>query len=139
MYKTEEFQGPSRQINRKAMKYLNKHKAFGARYHSGRNLESSKRRGDESDLRHLQRPTEWYPSTYITLYKRGSSENYENYRTIWLIFHGNKVLLKIIYDRLYSTSHSQISPEQTGFTKSKSPREKYVDMKALKWLTVSHT
>ena len=45
-------------------------------------------------------PTPWTQSLVITLLKKGNLQQYENYRTIRLISHPSKVILKIILNRL---------------------------------------
>ena len=44
-------------------------------------------------------PTPWTESLVITLPKKGNLQQYQNYRTISLISHQSKVMLKIILNR----------------------------------------
>ena len=44
-------------------------------------------------------PTPWTESLVITLPKKGNLQQYQNYRTISLISHPSKVMLKIILNR----------------------------------------
>ena len=46
-------------------------------------------------------PTTWTQSLVITLPKKGNLQLCQNYRTISLISHPSKVMLKIILNRLY--------------------------------------
>ena len=45
-------------------------------------------------------PTPWTKSLVITLPKKGNLQQYQNYRTISLISHPSKVMLKVILNRL---------------------------------------
>ena len=45
-------------------------------------------------------PSEWKKSLIISLHKKGSKQKCENYRTIRLISHASKIMLKIILHRL---------------------------------------
>ena len=44
--------------------------------------------------------TRFIKSMIISLYKKGSKQKCENYRTISLISHSSKIMLKIILNRL---------------------------------------
>ena len=50
-------------------------------------------------------PEDWKKSIFIPIYKKGDRKECSNYRTISLIPHASKVLIKIIMDRL--TIHRQ--------------------------------
>ena len=60
-------------------------------------------------------PTTWTPSAVITLPKKGNLQLYQNYRTISLISHPSKVMLKIILNRLQPQAGEIIAEEQAGF------------------------
>ena len=45
-------------------------------------------------------PSDWTKSMIISLHKKGSKQKCENYRTISLISHSSKIMLKIILNRL---------------------------------------
>jgi len=45
-------------------------------------------------------PADWTQSTFVPIYKKGDPTVCSNYRTISLISHASKVLLKIIEDRM---------------------------------------
>ena len=47
-----------------------------------------------------ERPTPWTQSLVITLPKKGNLQQCQNYRTISIINHPSKVMLKIILNRL---------------------------------------
>ena len=47
-----------------------------------------------------QRPQDWKKSVFIPILKKGNAKEYSNYRTIALISHTSKVMLKILQARL---------------------------------------
>ena len=51
----------------------------------------------------------------ISLHKKGSKKKCENYRTISLISHSSKIMLKIILNRLKHYTEEIISEKQAGF------------------------
>ena len=68
-------------------------------------------------------PTTWTQSLVITLSKTGNLQLCQNYRTISLISHPSKVMLKIILNRLQSQAEEFIVEEQAGFTAGRSTTE----------------
>ena len=76
-------------------------------------------------------PTDWKRSIYVTLFKKGNPKHCENYRTIALISHTSKVLLKIIQKRLNAFSESQLPLEQAGFRKKRGTRDHIAN---LRWI-----
>ena len=60
-------------------------------------------------------PTPWTQSLVITLPKKGNLQQCRNYRTISLISHPSKVMLKIILNRLKPRAEKIIAEEQAGF------------------------
>ena len=66
--------------------------------------------------------TPWTQSLVITLPKKGNLQQCQNYRTISLISHPNKVMLKIILNRLKPQAEI-IAEEQAGFRAGRSTTE----------------
>ena len=64
-------------------------------------------------------PADWKKSVYIRMPKKGDSKACANYRTIALISHASKILLKIIQDRMESHITREISGTQAGFRKKR--------------------
>ena len=62
-------------------------------------------------------PTPWTQSLVITLHKKGNL--CQNYRTINLISHPSKVMLKIILNRLKPQAEKTIAEEQASFRAGK--------------------
>ena len=59
-----------------------------------------------------ERPTTWTQSLVITLPKKGNLQQRQNYRTISLISHPSKVMLKIILNRLKPQLAEKIIAEE---------------------------
>ena len=70
-------------------------------------------------------PTPWTQSLVITLPKKGNLQQYQNYRTISLISHPSKVMLKIILNRLKPQAEKIIVEEQAGFRAGRSTTEQF--------------
>ena len=69
-------------------------------------------------------PTPWTQSLIITLAKKGSLQLSQNYRTISLISHSSKVMLKVILNRLKPQAKEIIAEEQAGFRAGKAPQNR---------------
>ena len=65
-------------------------------------------------------PTTWTHSLVIRLPKKGNLQLCQNYRTISLISHPSKVMLKIILNRLQPQAEEIIAEEQAGFRAGRS-------------------
>ena len=68
-------------------------------------------------------PTAWTQSLVITLPKKGNLQRCQNYRTISLISHPSKVMLKIILNRLTPQAEKIIAEEQAGLRAGRSTSE----------------
>ena len=73
-------------------------------------------------------PTPWTQSLVITLPKKGKLQQCQNYRTISLISHPSKVMLKIIPNRLKPQAEKIIAKEQTGFRVGSSTTERIFNL-----------
>ena len=73
-------------------------------------------------------PTPWTQSLVITLPKKGNLQQSQNYRTISLIRHQSKVMLKIILNRLKPQAEKIIAEEQAGFRAGKSTTEQIFNL-----------
>lgn len=62
-----------------------------------------------------QWPKEWKEQEIVMLYKSGNSKECGNYRTIALISHTSKILLKIILNRMKKKISEELPEEQAGF------------------------
>jgi len=64
-------------------------------------------------------PDDWTESIFVPLYKKGDPTICSNYRTISLISHASKVLLKVILDRIRAKVDFEVSETQAGFRQGK--------------------
>ena len=76
-------------------------------------------------------PTPWTQSLVITLPKKGNLLQCQNYRTINLISHASKVMLKILLNRLTLQAETIIAEEQAGFRPGRSTTEQIFSLRIL--------
>ena len=76
-------------------------------------------------------PTPWTQSLVITLPKEGNLQQCRDYRTISLISHPSKVMLKIILSRLKSQAEKIVAEEQAGFRAGRSTEEQIFNLRIL--------
>ena len=75
--------------------------------------------------------TPWIQSLVITLPNKGNLQQCQNYRTISLISHPNKVMLKIILNRLKPQAMKIIAEEQASFRAGRSTTEQIFNLRVL--------
>ena len=75
--------------------------------------------------------TPWTQSLVITLSKKGNLQQCQNYRTISLISHPSKVMLKIILNRLKPQAEKIIVEEQAGFRAGRSTTGQIFNLRIL--------
>ena len=76
-------------------------------------------------------PTTWTQSLVITLPKEDNLQLCQNYRTISLISHPSKVMLKIILNRLQPKAEEIIAEEQAGFRAGRSNTEQIFNLRII--------
>ena len=76
-------------------------------------------------------PTPWPQSLIITLPKKGNLQLCQNYRTISLISHSSKMMLKVILNRLKPQVEEIIAEEQAGFRAGRSTTEQIFNLRIL--------
>ncbi|MGL4418375.1 MAG: reverse transcriptase domain-containing protein [Plesiomonas shigelloides] len=76
-------------------------------------------------------PVQWTQSLVIPLPKKGNLKQCENYRTISLISHASKVMLRIILNRLKPFAEELLSEEQAGFRVGRSAVEQIFNCRVL--------
>ena len=64
-------------------------------------------------------PQDWKSSVFIPIPKRGNAKECSNYRTIALISHASKVILKILQARLQQYVNRELPDVQAGFRKGR--------------------
>ena len=69
-----------------------------------------------------QWPQEWKRSVFIPIPKKGNAKECSNYRTIALISHASKVMLKILQARLQQYVNRELPDVQAGFRKGRGNR-----------------
>ena len=69
-----------------------------------------------------QWPQDWKWSVYIPIPKKGNTKECSNDRTISLISHASKVMLKILQARLQQYVNREFSDVQAGFRKERGTR-----------------
>ena len=75
-----------------------------------------------------QWPQDWKRSVFIPIPKKGNAKECSNYRTIALISHASKVMLKILQARLQQYMNHEIPDIQTGFRKGRGTRDQIVNI-----------
>ena len=63
-----------------------------------------------------QWPQDWKKSDFIPVPKKGNAKECSNYRTLALISHANKIMLKTLQARLQQDMNCEIPDVQAGFT-----------------------
>ena len=76
-------------------------------------------------------PTSWTQSLVIAHPKKGKLQQCQNYRTVSLVSHPSKVMLKIILIRLKPQAEKIIAEEQAGFRAGRSTTEQIFNIRIL--------
>ena len=75
-----------------------------------------------------QWPQDWKRSVFIPTPKKGNAKECSNYRTIALISHISKVMLKILQARLQQYVNRELSDVQAGFRKGRGTRDQIANI-----------
>ena len=78
-----------------------------------------------------QWPEAWTTSLIIPIPKKGDLKKCSNYRTISLISHTSKIVLRIILNRLTPQAEDILADEQAGFRKDRSTTEQILNCRIL--------
>jgi len=76
-------------------------------------------------------PEEWTFSTFIPLPKKDDLKKCANYRTIALVSHASKILLRIILERIRVKTETEIADEQAGFRQGRGTRDQITNLRIL--------
>ena len=76
-------------------------------------------------------PENWTKSLVITLPKKGDLKLCNNYRTLSLISHPSKVLLRVILNRPKHQASEIIAEEQAGFMSGRSTAEQIFNLRMI--------
>ena len=71
-----------------------------------------------------QWPQNWKRSVFIPIPKKGNAKECSNYRTIALISHSSKVMLRILQARLQQYMNRELPDVQAGLEKAEEPEIK---------------
>ena len=71
-----------------------------------------------------QWPQDWKRAVFIPIPKKGNAKECSNYRTIALISHATKVMLKILQTRLQQYMNHELPVVQAGLEKAEDPEIK---------------
>ena len=80
-----------------------------------------------------QWPQDWKRSVFIPIPKKGNAKECSNYRTIALISHTSKVMLKILQARLQQYVKCELPDLQAGFRKGRGTRDQIANVR---WIIV---
>ena len=75
-----------------------------------------------------QWPQDWKRSVFIPIPKKGNAKECSNYRTIALISHASKVMLKILQARLQQYVNRELPDVQAGFRKGRGTRDQIANI-----------
>ena len=76
-------------------------------------------------------PTQWTTSLVVPLPKKGDLSQCKNHRTISLISHPSKILLRVLLNRLRPQVEQILSEEQAGFRRGRSTTEQIFNLHLL--------
>ena len=76
-----------------------------------------------------QWPQLWKKSDFIPIPKKGNAKDWSNYRTVALISHASKVMLKILQARFQQYVNSELPNVQTGFTEGRGTRDQIANIR----------
>ncbi|XP_063598624.1 uncharacterized protein LOC134775096 [Penaeus indicus] len=74
-------------------------------------------------------PADWLKSVFVPIPKKGNTLQCTNNRTIALISHSSKILLKIIAKRMHWKMKAEIAEEQAGFRAGRGTRNQILNLK----------
>ena len=75
-----------------------------------------------------QWPLDWKRSVFILILKKGNAKECSNYRTIALISHTRKVMLKILPAGLQQYVNHELADIQAGFRKGRGRRNQVANI-----------
>ena len=81
-----------------------------------------------ANLKTQQWPQDWIRSVFIPIPKKGNAKECSNYCTTALISHANKVMLKILQDRLQQYVNCELPDVQAGFRKGRGTRDQIANI-----------
>ena len=81
-----------------------------------------------ANLKTQQWPQDWKRSVFIPIPKKGNAKECSNYRTVALISHASKVMLKILQARFQQYVNRELPDVQVGFRKGRGTRDQIANI-----------
>ena len=81
-----------------------------------------------ANLETQQWPQDWKRTVFIPIPEKGNPKECSNYRTIALISHASKVMLKILQVRLQQYVNHELPDVQAGFRKGRGTRDQIANI-----------
>ena len=78
-----------------------------------------------------QWPQDWNRSVFIPVPKKGNARECSNYRTVVLISHASKVMLKILQARLQQYVNQELTDVQARFRKGRGSRDQIANIRGI--------
>ena len=78
-----------------------------------------------------QWPQDWKRSVFIPIQKNSNAKECSNYRTIALISHASKVILKILQGRLQPYENLELQDVQAAFRKGRETRDQIANIRCI--------
>ena len=75
-----------------------------------------------------QWPQDWKRSVFTVILQKGNAKECSNYRTIALISHTSKLMLKILQARLQQYMNHELPDVQAGFRKGRGTRDQIANI-----------
>ena len=95
----------------------------------GQEMVSHKKCPRKASKKHKHLRYRWRKrSTFIPIPKKGNARECSNYRTIVLISHASKVMLKILQARLQQYVNHELPDVQAGFRRGRGPRDQLANI-----------
>lgn len=76
-------------------------------------------------------PDDWGTSTFIPIPKKGDISKCANYRTISLVSHASKILLRVILNRIQAKTEYELPDEQAGFRPGRGTRDQVNNLRII--------
>ena len=76
-----------------------------------------------------QWPQDWKRAVFITIPKKGNTQERSNYRTTAFISHASKVMTKILQGRLQQYVNHEVAGVQAGFRKGRETRDQIANIR----------
>ena len=80
-------------------------------------------------LKTQQWPQDWKRSVFIPIPKKGNAKECSNYRTVALISHASRAMLKILQARLQQYVNHELPDVQTRFRKGRGTRDQIANIR----------